>query len=322
MLRCVIVTGGAGFIGSATLEVLDKARHRLGIEKLVAVDNLYSGSVENIRHLIDESRIEFVRLDISRYNDLGELVQSLTEFRSEIGIVHLAALVNIVEVYEMPHRALEVNVLGTLNVLELARKLDAHRIVYASSVAVYGEPQYLPIDEDHPLRPANLYGLTKFMGEQILWRYGEDYGLSVIALRYFNVYGPRMRRGPYAGVVYRFIEALMSSEAPIIFGDGEQTRDFVYVYDVAEANLKALESDYIGAVNIGSGIEISVNRLYRIVCSAIGKCPKPRNAPPRKGDVRRSRASIDRAKQVLGWEPSVGIEEGIARTIEWYRSRL
>lgn len=322
MLHCVIVTGGAGFIGSATLEVLDRARHRLGIEKLIAVDNLYSGSIENIEHLIDESRIEFVRLDVSKYNDLEELVRSLTEFRSEIGIVHLAALVNIVEVYEMPHRAIEVNVLGTLNVLELARKLDAQRVVYASSVAVYGEPQYLPIDENHPLSPANLYGLTKLMGEQLLWRYSEDYGLSVIALRYFNVYGPRMRRGPYAGVVYRFIEALMSGEAPTIFGDGEQTRDFVYVYDVAEANLKALESSYTGAVNIGSGIEISVNRLYRIVCSAIGKCPEPRRAPPRKGDVRRSRASIDRARQVLGWKPRVGIEEGIVHTIEWYRSRL
>ncbi len=131
-----------------------------------------------------------------------------------------------------------------------------------------------------------------------------------------------MRRGPYAGVVYRFIEALMRGETPIIFGDGEQTRDFVYVYDVAEANLKALESSYIGVVNIGSGVEISVNRLYRIVCSAVGKCPEPRKAPPRKVDVRRSRASIDRARQVLGWEPRVGIEEGIVRTVEWYRSRL
>ncbi len=180
MPRCLVVTGGAGFIGSATLEVLDRARHRLGVEKLIAVDNLYSGSVENIKHLVEESRVEFVKLDVSRYSDLEELARSLLKFRSEIAIIHLAALVNIVEVYEVHNRAIEVNVLGTLNILELARKLDAQRIVYASSVAVYGEPQYLPIDESHPLKPANLYGLTKLMGEQLLWRYNEDYGLSVI----------------------------------------------------------------------------------------------------------------------------------------------
>ena len=237
-------------------------------------------------------------------------------------IVHLAAIVNVMEVYENPRRALDVNVRGTLNILELARRLDVDRLVYASSVAVYGEPKYLPIDEDHPTDPANLYGETKLMGERLLWHYARDYGLHPVALRFFNIYGPRMRPGPYAGVVYKFITALLEKKQPVIYGDGNQTRDFVYVGDAAEAVARALRASYSGPVNIGTGTETSIRRLYKTICSIIGYCPKPRYEPPRPGDVRRSRASIKLAMEKLGWNPVTSLEEELKKTIRYYTGRL
>ena len=317
----VIVTGGAGFIGSVTLELLSEHRERLGIDKVVIVDNLYSGSIRNISHLLESEKFTFFNIDISNYNILIEKLKPILEgYGGPIGIIHLAAIINIVEVLKDPKRGFEVNVNGTLNVLELARTFDVERVVYASSVAVYGEPEHLPIDESHPLKPKNLYGLTKLFSEQLLWRYHEDYGVNVAALRYFNVYGPRMRSGPYAGVVHKFITALLRGEQPIIHGDGEQTRDFVYVYDVAEANVKALKSRVVGAINIGSGRETKINDLYRIICRIISKCPKPKYGPPRKGDVRRSQASIRRARETLNWEPKTPLEKGLKETIKWHFS--
>nr|WP_052287768.1 NAD-dependent epimerase/dehydratase family protein [Hyperthermus butylicus] len=157
------------------------------------------------------------------------------------------------------------------------------------------------------------------MGERLLWRYMRDYGLKPVALRYFNVYGPRMRPGPYAGVVYKFITTLLWGGTPVIYGDGEQTRDFVYVGDVAEANLKALETRYTGPVNIGTGVETNINKLYWLICSLIGRCPEPRYELPRPGDVRQSKASIRLAWEKLGWKPATSLEEGLRRTIEYYR---
>jgi len=306
----VIVTGGAGFIGCATCELLRK------IYDVIIVDNLYSSSIDNITHLLRSNNVKFIMTDITDY---GEFLHKLKPLIKDVsGIIHLASIVNIDEVNANPRRALEVNVLGTINVLEFMRKFDINKIVYASSVAVYGEPEYLPLDEDHPLRPRNLYGLTKLMSEQILWRYYEDYGIKFIALRYFNVYGPRMRPGQYGSVIYKFIVSLLKGETPIIYGDGNQARDFIYVYDVAEANMKALDSDYVGALNIGTGREVSINELYNILCSLLGKCVKPRRKPPRIGDVRRSRANIEKAMKVLKWKPKVDLLTGLRYTINFY----
>jgi len=307
----VIVTGGAGFIGSATSELLCKNYD------VVIIDNLYSGSLNNIKHLLKLDNVKFIKVDITNYNEFIDKLRLVNN--NVISVVHLASIVNVDEVYANPRRALEVNVIGIVNVLEFMRKFDIERIVYASSVAIYGEPQYLPIDEDHPLRPRNLYGLTKLMGENILWRYYEDYGIRFIALRYFNVYGPRMRPGQYGSVIYKFIESLLRNKPPTIYGDGNQTRDFIYVYDVARANVKALNSDYIGALNIGTGHEVSINELYSIICKSIGKCIKPRRGPPRRGDIRRSRADIGRAKKVLKWKPTVDLLAGLKYTINYYR---
>ncbi len=294
------------------------------ISRVLVIDNLYSGKLENVSRFIDGSRTLFAKIDVSNYRELCEdLSPYLREFRGDFGVVHLAAIVNIVEVYENPMLALRVNVGGTLNVLELARKFDAKRFVFASSVAIYGEPRYLPIDESHPTEPINLYGETKLMGERLVNLYARDYGLSTVSLRFFNVYGPRMREGAYASVVHKFITSLLMRKNPVIYGDGHQTRDFVFVYDVAEATVKALlESRYVGAINIGSGVEVSILDLLKTIERILGYEIPPRFEPPRKGDVRRSCANIAKAKKVLGWSPKHGLEEGLRITIEYYKKRL
>ena len=309
----VIVTGGAGFIGSTTSELLVSRGYFP-----VIIDNLHSGSIDNISRILKNKKGKLVKVDVSKINEMKNALKGLMD--DVRGIVHLAAMISLEEVANDPQRAFEVNVIGTLNILELARKYDIKRVVYASSVAVYGEPQRLPIDENHPKRPANLYGLTKLYGEMLLWLYKDLYGLRPIALRYFNVYGPRMRPGPYAGVIYKFIVSLLKEEPPIIYGDGNQTRDFIYVEDVAEANLKALESSYVGAVNIGTGKEVSINDLFEIISRLIGSRIRPLKAPPRLGDVRRSRADISLAKEKLEWTPRTELIEGLKKTINYYKA--
>jgi UDP-glucose 4-epimerase len=309
----IIVTGGAGFIGSHTVERLLAEGHNV-----IVIDNYYSGNSSNLPN--SDGRLFILEKDVSNTSHIKELAASLRDGEVE-AIIHLAAIINIVEVNENPQRALDVNVKGTLNMLELARKTGARKMVLASSTAVHGEPVYLPVDEKHPLNPINLYGETKLFSERLMNRYMKDYGLKTLSLRYFNVYGPRMRPGPYAGVVLAFIQALLQGRTPVIYGTGEQTRDFVYVGDVANANIKALKTSYTGPVEIGSGRETRINDLYRIICSIIGRCPEPRHMPPRPGDVSRSVANINLAMNELGWRPMVSLKEGLRHTIDYYRNR-
>ncbi|MEB3755892.1 MAG: GDP-mannose 4,6-dehydratase [Desulfurococcales archaeon] len=308
----MIVTGGAGFIGSHTVELLLSEGYNV-----IVIDDFYTGSMYNLP--LGDGRLRVLRVDVSDWFSLKTKISSLSSKGDIAGIIHLAALINIVEVMENPQRALDVNVKGTINVLELARLLDVDRVVFSSSTAVHGEPVYLPVDEAHPLNPANLYGETKLFGERLLNRYSVDYGLKTIALRYFNVYGPRMRPGPYAGVVLAFIEALLEGRRPVIYGSGLQTRDFVYVCDVARANFLALKSKYAGVLEIGSGIETSIRDLYFVVCKIIGNCPEPEYKPPRPGDVQRSRASIKLAGKAIGWRPETSLLDGLHETVSYYK---
>lgn len=309
-MRSILVTGGAGFIGSHTIDELLK----LPEIQVILVDNFYSGSPSNVQR---SHRVRVVDLDVRKLEGIG----SMGGAEGVDGIIHLAAIVSLDEALLDPKLTMETNVIGTLNVLELARKLDVSKFVYASSVAVYGEPQEVPIDESHPTKPANLYGLSKLMGEQLVMRYAEDYGMEAVSLRYFNVYGPRMRGGPYSGVIHKFVTALLKGGPIKIFGDGSQTRDFVYVGDVAKANVRALFSGAVGIFNIGTGVETSVNELLGIIIEIMGIEPREVvHEPPRKGDVRRSRACFNAAQSVLGWRPEVSLREGLRRTIEWYLS--
>jgi len=306
MPRTVLVTGGAGFIGSWTVELLVEKGYRV-----IVYDNFSTGSMDNIAHLV--GRVKIVRGDIRNPLQLEEVVKHY----GVDSIIHLAALVSVVEAAEKPLEALQINVYGTHNVLEAARKHDLERVVYASSAAVYGDPKYLPIDEDHPLNPKNIYGATKLGGEALVNAYHENYGLSTISLRYFNVYGPRMKPGPYAGVILKFIERIKQGKPPIIYGDGTQTRDFIYVEDVARANQAALETRATGPYNIGTGIETSINQLAKTIAELMGRPDlKPIYTQPRPGDIKRSVAKIEKAGKRLGWKPLVSLYDGIKRILK------
>ncbi len=306
----VLVTGGAGFIGSHTVEAL------LGeprIDEIIVVDNMYSGSPSNLPR---DNRIKLYVKDI---RDLDDLITICRKNNVEV-IIHLAAIVGVNEVYHEPWKGLSINVMGTASVAEAARRTDVSKIIYASSAAVYGEPRYLPIDEDHPTIPVSLYGESKLMGEKILLDYMRDYGIKIASLRYFNVYGPRMRPGPYSGVIHVFIRKLLGREIPVIYGDGSQTRDFVYVEDVAEANKLFALHEYTGVYNVASGTEITINDLYKTICSMIGYCPEPIYGEKRPGDIYRSRASIEKITTTTGWKPKYTLEEGLRKTIEYMSS--
>jgi len=307
----ILVTGGAGFIGSWTVEKLISREY-----KVVVLDNLAYGSIDNLSKVLDD--IVFINGDI---RDSGLLDKLFKKYRF-YGVIHLAALVSVNEVSQKPYEGYSINVYGTFNLLEMSRKYDVERFVYASSAAVYGDPLSLPISEDHPLYPKSLYGATKLAGEVLVNSYSINYGLSTISLRYFNVYGPRMKPGPYAGVIYIFIHNVVHNKPLTIYGDGLQTRDFIYVEDVAEANLLALESNITGSYNIGSGNDISIKDLaYKILGLMGRKDLEIVYDKPRIGDIRYSLADISKAAQLLGWKPDTNFEEGLKRTIKYYVER-
>lgn len=302
----VLVTGGAGFIGSHTVETLLGKGYEVTI-----LDNFHSSSVDNVKGL----RAEIRRVDIRDFERMKE------EVKEAEAIVHLAAIVSLEEALRNPQLTLGVNVMGTLNVLELARVRDVKRLVYASSVAVYGEPPKLPVEEGMELRPINLYGYSKLAGEELAELYHKAYGLNVTSLRYFNVYGPRMRKGPYSGVIYKFLERLSKGLSPVIHGDGRQTRDFVYVKDVAKANLVAIESGLsYGVFNVGTGRQTSIIELSEFLSQIFNMHLDPVFRPPRPGDIRRSCADITKIEDALGWRPETGLKDGLRETVKRFMS--
>ena len=303
----VIVTGGAGFIGSHVTEALIKR----GLEVIV-FDDLSTGDLGNV-----PSGVALVRGDVSKHEDLERVMEYVRE--DEIAIAHLAALVSVPEAMERPIRAFEVNVLGTMNVMELARRLDSY-VVIASSAAVYGDTPHLPVSEDAPTRPLSTYGASKLAAEAVALAMARERGLRASALRLFNVYGPRMRLGPYAGVILRFLTAALQGLTPEVYGDGLNTRDFVYVTDAAEAFALAIERGAVGVFNVGTGRETSVLELLELISRVTGVQMRPAFKPPRPGDIRRSVADIRLAREQLGWSPRVPLEEGLRLTYEWLRS--
>lgn len=290
----VLVTGGSGFIGRSVLEELLLRGH----------------DVKSFDLIEPPLTVPFIKGDVRNFEALKRAAEGME------CIVHLAAIVSAVEAMERPLDTFETNVKGTMNVAEVARREEA-RVVYASSVAVYGEPLHLPISEDHPTLPKNVYGSTKLAGESLLLGYAGSFGISVTSLRFFNVYGPHMKPGPYAGVIYKFLERIREDKPITIEGDGKQTRDFVYVGDVAKAVAMAVERQFPGVYNVGTGREASILQLAEMIFELTGKRTGIEHAPPRPGDIRRSRADVTRMKEA-GWEPLVGLKEGLKRTIEWF----
>lgn len=308
MKKPVLITGGAGFIGSHLAEVLSS--QGCGVTVL---DNLSTGSLKNLEGFRD--RIRFIKGDIRSAEDIENAIAGCDT------IFHLAATVLVPQTVDDPVGSALVNEIGSLNVLEAARKYGCRRVVLASSAAVYGNAPDLPKHESMTPEPLSPYAVQKLAMEHYAGVYCALYGVETVCLRFFNVFGPRQDpSSPYSGVISIFMEKASGKTAPIIFGDGRQTRDFVCVEDVAAACLAAMDSrDGAGQVfNIGTGKAISIAQLWRVVSDIAGVSLDPETAQDRPGDVRHSVASIDRATRILGYEPAVSLEAGLKKTYDWY----
>lgn len=301
-----LVTGGAGFIGSHVVDRLVAAGHDVAV-----VDDLSSG-----RRGFVNPRARLYAVDI-RSPEVTEVFE--TE-RPEV-MFHLAAQAEVRRSVADPLFDVQVNVAGSVNLLEHCRKLGVTRVIYSSTGgAVYGDTTVLPTPEGHPTRPASPYGTSKLAVEHYLTCWETLYGIRPIALRYANVYGPRQNPLGEAGVVAIFSHRILRGEPAVINGDGEQTRDYVYVEDVARANLLALDHPNVtGALNVGTGIETSVNDLFKRLVTAAGVATESRHAPPKTGEQRRSVLDPGAAKRLLGWVHQVSLDEGLRRTVEYFR---
>jgi nucleoside-diphosphate-sugar epimerase len=303
-----LVTGGAGFIGSNTVDELVRRGHGV-----VVLDDLSSGKEENLAEVCN--KITFVKGSIT---DL-EVVQKATHQADYV--IHLAAHTSVPRSVKDPLDTNRINIDGTLNVLLAARDNKVKRVVYASSSSCYGDSPTLPKSEFMLPVPISPYGVSKYTGELYAHAFDRCYGLETISLRYFNIFGPRQDPdSPYSGVLSRFATVFLDEEQPVVFGDGEQTRDFTYVDNAVQANLLACEAGASTSVfNVGTGERISLNQTLDLFRRISGKNLEAKYDSPREGDIRDSLADISRAREVLGYEPAVRFEEGLERTFEWYR---
>jgi UDP-glucose 4-epimerase len=305
-LKQVLVTGGAGFIGSTIARLVGQQTDA----RVIVLDDLSSGHRSNL----DGLPITLVEGDVCDADAVRRAIDGCDT------VFHLAASVGNSRSIENPVRDSEVNVLGTLRVLEAAREAGAGKIVYSSSAGIFGELKTLPIREDHPIDPDTPYGASKLGGEKLCLAYAKLYPIEAVCLRYFNVYGVNQRYDAYGNVIPIFAHRVLHDEPITIFGDGEQTRDFVNVRDVAEANLRAaMTRGLSGAFNIGSGTRITINRLAALMVGESGVEASVQHAPPRKGDVRDSLADISAAQAAFGYRPAVRLEDGLREYMEWIR---
>ena len=303
----VVVTGGCGFIGSNIAEELIKKHY------VVVIDDLSTGRIENIQSLQDKENFEFVRGNIT---DLGLLKQI---FEDVDCIFHQAAIPSVQRSVENPLDTNEANIKGTLNVLIAARDCGVKKVVYASSSSVYGDTPELPKKENMRPNPQSPYAVSKLTGEYYCKVFSDIYGIKTICLRYFNVYGPNQDpASEYAAVIPRFINRVLNNQPPIIFGDGNQTRDFTFVKDVVKANILAMEKNVEGVFNIAYGQQISINELANKIMEIVGVKLNPVYDKPRPGDIRNSLADISLAKQKLGYMPEYSLEKGLEVTIRWF----
>jgi nucleoside-diphosphate-sugar epimerase len=305
-----LVTGGAGFIGSNTVDELVRRGH-----SVVVLDDLSSGKEENLTEV--RGKITFVKGSITDIEAVQKAMQQ-AEY-----VIHLAARTSVPRSVKDPLETNRINVDGTLNVLVAARDNRVKRVVFAASSSAYGETPTLPKREDMRPQPISPYGVSKYVGELYAQAFGRCYGMETVCVRYFNIFGPRQDPdSPYSGVLSRFATAFLEEQQPVIYGDGEQTRDFTFVDNAVQANLLACEAPTAsgGVFNVGTGSRVSLNQTLEYLRRISGKKLQAKYDPPRDGDIRDSQADISRARQVLGYEPTVMFEEGLERTFEWYRT--
>jgi UDP-glucose 4-epimerase len=307
-----VVTGGAGFIGSAIVRGL----LRQGASKVVVLDNLLTGHEENLEEV--RSSIDFQRADIRDYGEIAPIL------RDADVVFHEAAIPSVPRSIKDPVPSHEVNINGTFNVLRAAAAGGVRRVVYAASSSAYGDTPTLPKVETMPPRPKSPYALQKLVGEYYANIFANTFGVETVSLRYFNVYGPRQDPGsPYSGVLSLFITAILERKAPTIFGDGETSRDFTYVDDVVELNLKAARAEGVSGnmYNGGNGGRITLNQAWQMLQKFEGVSIAPVYGSPRPGDVKDSQADTTSAVRDLGHSPCYTFEQGLRLTLEWYRSQ-
>ena len=309
----VLVTGGGGFIGSNLTEALLKQGHRVRV-----LDDFSTGKRENLVFDQPYPSLEIIEGDIRDFN----LCQKATENIEYV--FHQAALPSVQRSVEDPLTSHAVNAGGTLNILLAAKEAGVRRLIYASSSSVYGDTPTLPKTEEMPPHPLSPYALQKYIGERYGQLFFELYGLETVSLRYFNIFGPKQDPlSIYSAVIPRFIDALLGGHPPIIFGDGEQSRDFTYVENVVQANLLSMSAEHLGGevINIACGKRTSLNQLLNILQEIIGSKVSPLYEEPRKGDVKHSLADIRKGKRFLNYEPKIEIEAGLKKTVEYSQNK-
>lgn len=309
--KLYLVTGGAGFIGSHIAEALLRRGDRVRV-----FDNLSTGKKENLASI---RAAEFVEGDLRDLDAVRRAMQGVAV------VFHQAALPSVARSLTDPVSAEQSNVLGTLHALMAAKDAKVERFVYAGSSSAYGKPKEFPVREEMRVLPLSPYAASKAAGEHFCQAFAESFGLRTVILRYFNVFGPRQDAlSPYTGVIALFIASMLRGKTPTIDGDGGQSRDFTYVENVVAGNLLAVEKDIPGGevINLALGSETSVVRLYEEIAKVTGFAKPPQFGSPRAGDVRRSVAGVEKAKTLLGFSPKVPFEEGIRRTVAWYRESL
>lgn len=303
-----VVTGGAGFIGSNLCDELARRGHSVTV-----LDDFSSGKEANLAHLAGKVEV--------RRGSITELADVAAALRGADYVIHLAARTSVPRSVAEPLETNRVNVDGTLNVLVAARDAGVKRVVFAASSSAYGESPSLPKVETMPALPISPYGVTKLVGEVYAQVCGRVYGLENVSLRYFNVFGPRQDpTSQYSGVLSRFITAVIEGTQPVVFGDGEQSRDFTYVSNVVDATLRACEAPGVSGMvfNVGTGSRITLNQTLKLLEKISGKAVRARYEAPRNGDILHSQADIAAARACLGYSPSVDFEEGLRRTFAWY----